>query len=529
MMRFDEVLREAAQKGATDIFLVPGAVPCMNVDGVYVPMDVAKGHRMSPDQMIEFARTATTEKQWQELNETLELNMAYMSQDTGRFRINMFWQRGSIGLVARRVVDRIPTMRQLGLPPRLRGLALEDRGIILVTGSTGSGKSTTLASLIDYRNHLLPGHIVTIEDPVEFIYRHRRSIVTQREVGIDTESFHEALKNTLRQAPQVILIGELRDAETVQFAMHASETGHLVFATLHSTNAPLTIERMLHFYPGEMKEQVQIQLSLNLRAIVCQRLVHRVGGGRVAAVELLINTPRMQDLIAKGEMSGLKQLLAAENQEGIIHFDKFLYRLHKQGKISYEDALQAADSANDLQIKFKGIGIQPGSSWEDVADPWQSIRGDYEFPEDSPELKRAREAARTAPYDNEGAPALPPPQRRPPSGNMAPSHSRRPVPADGTGPVQQQAPRQPSHPQGPPAQQPPLPGIDPRRQARPHLPPGAPQAAPPQRPGAPPMQGVPRPAMPPRPGSPEETARIRRQAAPPPQQRPPQNLDDELD
>lgn len=406
-MNLDAMLKEVSAAQASDLYLVAGAVPCMNQEGVYRAVQAAGGARLSPGLAEDFAHHVMTAKQWEEFEQTREMNLAYMSDEAGRFRINVFVQRGSVAMVCRRVVMDIPTLRSLGLPPVLRDIALADRGIVLVTGSTGSGKSTSLASMIDYRNHIRSGHIITIEDPVEFVYRHRRSIVTQREVGIDTDSFHSALRNTLRQAPQVICIGEVRDAETVQFAMHASETGHLVFATLHSTSAALAIERVLHFYPGEMKEQIQMQLSLNLKAIICQRLVPREDGGRVAAVEILLDTPRMVDLIAKGDMAALKQALAAENQDGIVNFDKSLFRLYKRGLITPEDALQSAESANDLKLKMSGIGIAPGSSWEDISNPWDKIESDYDPPAHLPHLGGKRDSSATGGYTNEGAAAFP--------------------------------------------------------------------------------------------------------------------------
>jgi twitching motility protein PilU len=478
-VRLIDILKEATERKATDIYLVPGAIPCLNLDGVYVPLAIAKGQRLSAEKMLEFAKEATNQKQWDEFESNLELNMAWMSPETDRFRINFFWQRGSIGLVGRRVVADIPTLRQLGLPAVLRNISLEDRGIVLVTGATGSGKSTTLASMIDYRNHLKTGHIVTIEDPVEFVYRHRRSIVTQREVGIDTMSFHDALRNTLRQAPQVICIGELRDDDTVRFAMHASETGHLVFATLHSTNATLAIERILHFFPAEVKDQILLQLSLNLKAILSQRLVPKIGGGRVAAAELLINTPRMQDIIARGDFSAIRQAMAAENQVGIVHFDKSLFRLCRRGLITIQDALQAADSANDLQIKFKGIGVEPGSSWEDTSDPWERVQDDYAPPPGVSINEGTRPRSAEQDYNNEKAPSLPPPRA---PGNIARRPDtefrlRQPPPVPGPQrpvmPAQQLPRQQPNHPPMPPPQplpspsarrpMPPVPPIGPRR------------------------------------------------------------------
>ncbi|CAN5315034.1 hypothetical protein BH09SUM1_BH09SUM1_21140 [soil metagenome] len=514
-MRLNDLLRETAEEQASDLYIAAGAVPCMNCEGVYTSLKQAQGQRVSAEDTMAFAKQAMNDRQWKDFEETLEANLAYMSAETGRFRVNVFWQRGSIAMVCRRVIMNIPTLRSLGLPPVLREIAIADRGIVLVTGSTGSGKSTSLASMIDYRNHLHTGHIVTIEDPVEFVYRHRRSVVTQREVGIDTHSFHEALKNTLRQAPQVICIGEMRDADTVQFAMHAAETGHLVFATLHSTNSTLAIERILHFYPGEMEDQIQMQLSLNLKAIICQRLVQKIGGGRVAAIEILINTPRMQDLIAKGDPSALKMALAAENQDGIQTFDKSLYRLCKTGRITQEDALQSAESANDLAMKFKGIGV--GGSWLDTSDPWAGIKNDFETPANLPQYQKLMDPNASGFYSNEDAPALRssamnlkiqsgvnlegrkplqmPPGARPPG---PPPLVLPPTPlatgqAGPPRPPQQRPPGAPPPPQNPGGAAPPTP-----QQGQPTRPPGAPPTAqqlrtpgalqPPQNPQAPPVQ-----------------------------------------
>lgn len=473
-MRLDDLLREVAEARGSDLYLAAGAVPCMNCEGVYRPLVGAQGKRLTTDQAAEFARQALTERQWKDFEDKLEANLAYMSQHTGRFRVNLFWQRGSIAMVCRRVIMDIPTMRSLGLPPVLRGVALSDRGIVLVTGSTGSGKSTTLASMIDYRNHLRSGHIVTIEDPVEFVYRHRRSIVTQREVGIDTLSFHEALKNTLRQAPQVICIGEMRDAETVQFAMHAAETGHLVFATLHSTNAVLALERILHFYPGEMKEQILMQLSLNLSAVICQRLVQKIGGGRVAAHEIMLNTPRFQDLIGKGEMGNIRQSLGQENQDGFTHFDRSLYRLHKMGKVTMEDALKAAESANDLQLKFRGIGVTQGSSWTDFSDPWAGVTGDYDPPTHLPGGTVMRDPSATGHYSNESAPPLPSSSNSARMqvpinvGTPQPGHQRQARPPAAPPPAgQPMRPRQEGQQQAPPPHRPPPPQRPPQQGQQP--------------------------------------------------------------
>lgn len=378
-MNFVEILKEASAKKATDVYLITGAVPCINVNGNFSIPAAAKNKRLSPQALEVFARAVMSDAQWEELNLKCELNIAFMDPAIGRFRVNALWQRGSLGLVMRRVEMNIPTLKELGLPPIMRNVSLADRGIVLVCGSTGSGKSTTMASVLDYRNHLRSGHIVTIEDPIEFVYRHRRSIVTQREVGLDTLSFDDALKNSLRQAPQVISIGELRTEETVQFAMHAAETGHLVFATLHSTNAVAALERVMHFYPSNMERQVLTQLSLNLRTIICQRLIPTPSGGRVCATEVFMNNPRIQELIARGELNELKRYINNTNhQDGTISFDRSLYILAKQRKITEENALKYSESENDLSLKFKGMGLSP--EWENVQDPWDEIADPYEIP-----------------------------------------------------------------------------------------------------------------------------------------------------
>lgn len=499
-LNLDDFLREAASLNASDLYLAAGAVPCIAVEGRYQASQLTNGERLTPEFTARMAKNCMSARQWADFENTLEANLAYTAEDIGRFRINCFWQRGSVAMVCRRVVWDIPTLRKLGLPPVMRRIALEDRGIVLVTGSTGSGKSTSLASMINYRNHIRSGHIVTIEDPVEFVYRHRKSVVTQREVGIDTLSFHEALKNSLRQAPQVICIGEMRDAETVQFAMHAAETGHLVFATLHSTNSTLAIERILHFYPGEMKAQVAAQLALNLKAIICQRLIPRPGGGRAAAIEILVNTPRIADLINKYDLGQIRMALAAENQDGMQSFDKSIYRLVKQGTVTVNDAMQAAESANDLALKLRGIGIEPGSSWEDIRDPWLAISSDYDAPEDSP--LHGRDARDIGGYTNEGRPSMSQVKRIPSAlsgtrggGGGAPQAApQRPQtghaggnvpPSGGAAGTGSGVPRPPMPPGAPGMAGPP----------RPAGPPGAP-GAPPQRYPAPPQPGVPQPGAP---------------------------------
>lgn len=405
-MELHELLKEVSQRNASDLYLIAGAVPAMTVDGVVRIPKASDGKRITPELTHRFARQLMTDWHWDEFERRRELNMAYMVPEIGRFRVNILWQRGSIGIVVRRIVENIPTLQELGLPPVLREIALADRGIVIISGATGSGKSTTMASMIDFRNHLMTGHIVTVEDPIEFVYTHKRSIVTQRELGTDTLSVEEALRNSLRQAPSVISIGEMRDAETVKFALHASETGHLVFATLHSTNATLTLERVLHFFPGAAHEQVLMQMALNLRAVVCQRLIPRINDGRACAVEILANSPRAQDLIIKGDMRGLRDFIKSGMHEGSESFDLSLYRLTKKGVITKEDALRYSDSFNELEMKFRGLGIVPGSAWEDLSDPWQQTSADFDWPEAYVGSTEKLMAERHS-YSNEGAAMAP--------------------------------------------------------------------------------------------------------------------------
>lgn len=405
-MLLDDLLKEACEFSATDVYLIVGAVPCMSIEGRFMAPKCSRGQRLTPEAIESFAREMMTEAQWDEFLDTREANLAYMKPEIGRFRVNVLMQRGSLGMVLRRVVMEIPTMRELGLSPVLRNIALADRGIVLVTGSTGCGKSTTMASMIDYRNHLRTGHIVTIEDPIEFVYQHRRSVVTQREVGMDTLSFEEALRNSMRQSPQVISIGELRDASTVEFALHAAETGHLVFATLHSTNAILALERVMHFFPPTNRELVRLQLALNFRAIICQRLPRAVDGGRACAAEVLMNTPRIQDLLRKDDFGGIAAVLAGENNDGMLDFDRALYKLARRGIISPEEALTHSDSSSNLQMKFRGIGIEAGSSWEDLDDPWQYIDDDYEPPPNFTGPEFDPDGAGAPVYTNENAPPM---------------------------------------------------------------------------------------------------------------------------
>lgn len=355
-MDIDQILKYMVENDASDLYFIAGAPPVIKVKGsnqfigsnVLTPKDT--------DEVVNFFLDQRMQAQFKEIP---EMNLSYGLPDIGRFRINIFRQRGSAGLVIRLVKLKLPNIDGLQLPPILKEIVLDKRGLILVTGATGTGKSTTLAAMIDHRNSLLSGHIITIEDPIEFIYPHKKSIVTQREIGIDTHSFSDALRNALRQAPDVILIGEMRDLETVQSAIYFSETGHLILSTLHANNSNQALERMINFFGPEEKHQILLQLSLNLKAIVAQRLIPRSDGkGLCAAVEILIATPRVKELIEKGDIATIKDALAAGSQEGMQSFDQDLHRLYREGFISYEDALKYADSPNDLRLKIKtGDGI----------------------------------------------------------------------------------------------------------------------------------------------------------------------------
>jgi twitching motility protein PilU len=282
-----------------------------------------------------------------------ECNFAIAPPGIGRFRVNAFVQQGRVGGVLRTINTEIPTFDQLGLPPQLSKIAMEKRGLVLMVGATGSGKSTSLAAMVGYRNQNSRGHIVTIEDPIEYVHPHIGCLITQREVGTDTYSWENALKNTLRQAPDVILIGEVRTREGMEYAVNFAETGHLVLATLHANSANQALDRIINFFPEEKREQLLMDLSLNLKAIISQRLVRREGGGRVAAMEIMINSPLVADMIFKGEVAGIKEVMARSNEQGMITFDQFLFQLFEDGAISYDEAVRNADSQNELRLKVK--------------------------------------------------------------------------------------------------------------------------------------------------------------------------------
>ncbi|BFN25874.1 twitching mobility protein [Pseudomonas sp. SCT] len=350
-MEFEKLLRLMVEKGGSDLFITAGVPPSMKVNGKIMPVSKTA---MSPEMTRETVHGVMNEQQRREFTENHESNFAISARGIGRFRVSAFYQRNLAGMVLRRIETNIPTIEELKLPDVLKKLSMTKRGLVLFVGATGTGKSTSLASMIGYRNKNSSGHIISIEDPIEFIHQHQSCIVTQREVGIDTSSFEVALKNTLRQAPDVILIGEIRTRETMDYAVAFAETGHLCLATLHANNANQALDRIINFFPPDRHNQVWMDLSLNLKAIVAQQLVPTPDGkGRRAVIEVLINTPLAADLIRKGEVHELKSLMKRSTELGMQTFDQALYNLYVQGEITYEDALLHADSANDLRLLIK--------------------------------------------------------------------------------------------------------------------------------------------------------------------------------
>ena len=358
-MGFNDLLRMMIEKDGSDLFLTTGAPPSMKAQGKLIPLIDKK----LPEGMVKkIAYQIMSDDQIKEFEKSPEMNLAVADPDIGRFRVNIFQQRGEIGIVARNIKTEIPSAESLGLPPVLSELIMSKRGIILFVGGTGSGKSTSLAALIDHRNKNSDGHIVTIEDPVEFVHPHQGCIVNQREVGVDTNSYEEALKNTLRQAPDVILIGEIRSQETMEHALAFAETGHLCLSTLHANNANQALDRIINFFPDERHKQLFLDLSLNLVAFVSQRLIPTVDGKRCAAIEILIGTPRVCDLIKQGKVMEIKEVMEKSEQQGMKTFDSALFDLYKQGKISYEETLKNADSKNNVRLR---IQLSEGKAGED--------------------------------------------------------------------------------------------------------------------------------------------------------------------
>ncbi|MCP3908097.1 MAG: PilT/PilU family type 4a pilus ATPase [Oceanicoccus sp.] len=373
-MDIDKLLQIMVDKGASDLFITAGVPPSIKVHGRVVPVTTSP---LSPEKTRETVLGVMNESQRGDFVRDKECNFAISARGIGRFRVSAFYQRNLAGMVLRRIETTIPRIDDLGLPDVIKDLSMIKRGLVIFVGATGSGKSTSLASMIGHRNRNSKGHIISVEDPIEYIHQHEGCIVTQREVGIDTDSFEVGLKNMLRQAPDVIMIGEVRTRETMEHAISFAETGHLCLCTLHANNANQALDRILHFFPADRHRQLWMDLSLNLRAMVAQQLIPTPDGkGRRSCVEILINTPLAQDLIRKGEVHALKDLMSKSNEQGMQTFDQALYELYKSGEITYEDALSHADSANDLRLMIK-LGDENSSSQIDA------IAGDLSLEDES--------------------------------------------------------------------------------------------------------------------------------------------------
>lgn len=350
MLDIAKLLAVMAEHDASDLYLTVDSPPMYRINGIVR----AAGNRVlaQPDTEL-LANSIMSDRQQREFQETNEMNLALYYKALGRFRVNIFRQRACVGIVARRIKSVIPTVDELGLPPILKDISMTKRGLVLVVGATGCGKSTSLAAMIDYRSDNAAGHIVSVEDPIEFVHEHKKSIVSQREIGMDTEDYRIALKNALRQAPDVILIGEVRDTETMEAAIAFAETGHLCLSTLHSNNANQAMERIMNFFPPERHNQIYMQLSLNLRSIISQRLVQTLDGGRIAAVEILLDSPRIKDLIHKGQIAEIREAMEKSTNLGMQTFDQHLYEMYKAKKITLDEALKNADSQNNLRLQVK--------------------------------------------------------------------------------------------------------------------------------------------------------------------------------
>lgn len=373
-MDIDKLLRIMVEKGASDLFITAGVPPSIKVHGKVLPVTSSP---LSPEKTRETVLGVMNESQRRDFVRDKECNFAISARGIGRFRVSAFYQRNLAGMVLRRIETTIPRVEDLGLPDVIKELSMTKRGLVIFVGATGSGKSTSLAAMIGHRNRNSKGHIISVEDPIEYIHQHEGCIVTQREVGIDTSSFEVGLKNMLRQAPDVIMIGEVRTRETMEHAIAFAETGHLCLCTLHANNANQALDRILHFFPADRHSQLWMDLSLNLRAMVAQQLIPTPDGkGRRACVEIMINTPLVQDMIRKGEVHQIKSLMAKSNEQGMQTFDQALYELYKTGEITYEDALAHADSANDLRLMIK-------LDDEDAAEKLDAMAGSLSMEDDS--------------------------------------------------------------------------------------------------------------------------------------------------
>ena len=378
-MRFEQYLKFMAQKDASDLYLSTGAAPSVKLHGTLRPLE---RERLLAGAVKEVAYSVMDEEQIAAFEKKPEMNLALSRPGVGRFRVNIFMQRNDVAMVVRNIKIEIPDMESLGLPEILSKIIMAKRGLVLFVGATGSGKSTSLASLIDYRNTNTAGHIITIEDPIEFVHPHKKSIVNQREVGVDTDCYEDALKNTLRQAPDVILIGEVRDRDTMEFAISFAETGHLAISTLHSNNANQALDRIINFFPADRREQLLMDLSLNIQAIISQRLIPTPEGKRVAAIEILLGTPLLREMIKRGDVSEIKELMEKSEHLGMRSFDSALCKLYDDGKISLDEALKNADSQNNLRLR---IGKDEPSeeqslAWELVdEEPEREVTGPADF------------------------------------------------------------------------------------------------------------------------------------------------------
>ncbi len=378
-MRFEQYLKFMAQKDASDLYLSTGAAPSVKLHGTLRPLE---RERLLAGAVKEVAYSVMDEEQIAAFEKKPEMNLALSRPGVGRFRVNIFMQRNDVAMVVRNIKIEIPDMESLGLPEILSKIIMAKRGLVLFVGATGSGKSTSLASLIDYRNTNTAGHIITIEDPIEFVHPHKKSIINQREVGVDTDCYEDALKNTLRQAPDVILIGEVRDRDTMEFAISFAETGHLAISTLHSNNANQALDRIINFFPADRREQLLMDLSLNIQAIISQRLIPTPEGKRVAAIEILLGTPLLREMIKRGDVSEIKELMEKSEHLGMRSFDSALCKLYDDGKISLDEALKNADSQNNLRLRIgkDEPSEEQGLAWELVdEEPEQEVTGPADF------------------------------------------------------------------------------------------------------------------------------------------------------